>query len=126
MDFRNQGVQVVSYRYEPQWNPKKPKVPIDKDGNWLSYPGFDQESWEDVTPFWAVMRIDHMRTGRSSKVVILQDIETKKVYPMFVADLVKGIREGTMDVKGGDGEGYLAALWTASKRGANYGIKAVS
>lgn len=114
-------------RYDKVWNPKLPEMPVDADGNWLSYPGtWNHDTWEVIhQPFWAVMRIDGMRTGRSSKVVILEDIETKKSYPMFVADLVKGIREGALSVMSGDGEGYLSANWTGSKRGANYGIKAV-
>jgi hypothetical protein len=110
------------------WNPNLPMMPVDKDGNWLDYPhGYPRvDHWEPVhQPFWAVMRIDGMRTGRSSKKVILEDIKTKRRYPMFVADLVKSIQNGLVDVKSADGDGYLTALWTGSKRGANYGIKAV-
>jgi hypothetical protein len=59
-----------------------------------------------------------MRTGRSSKVIILVD-DMGKRYPMFVADLVKGIQEGTLEIAAGQ----ITATWTASKRGANYGIR---
>lgn len=110
----------------PTWDAKRPLVPVDKDGNWLHYPSYEHSDWEDVKPFWAVLRVDGLRTGRSAKYLILEDTVTNKQYPMFVSDLVKGIQQGALDVDGNGGEGYLTALWTASKRGANYGIKAVA
>ena len=107
---------------EPDWNPHRPQMPVDKDGNWISYPTYNQVGWETVSqPFYAEFEIDGMRTGRSSKVVVLKDIHTGKTYPMFVADLVKGIQHGHFTVAGAVISGY----WTGSKRGANYGIKAV-
>jgi hypothetical protein len=113
-------------RSDKVWNPKLPEMPVDDFGHWINYPTYGCK-WEVVhQPFWAVMKIDGMRTGRSSKIVILEDINTNKTYPMFVADLVKGIREGALDVKSLAGEGYLTANWTGSKRGANYGIRAVA
>lgn len=108
------------------WNPAVPEVPVDKDGNWIDYPGYGQHSWVTIhTPFWAVMEVDGMRTGRSSKKVILKDLKTGLYHPMFVVDLMDGIRKGALDVRSVDGEGYLTANWTGSKRGSNYGIKAV-
>jgi len=102
-------------------------MPTDQDGNWLSYPDYKHKGWETIhQPFWAVMKVTGMTTGRSSKVVDLQDINTGKKYPMFVADLIKGIQTGTLDIKSSNGEGYITANWTGSKRGSNYGIKAVS
>ena len=115
--------------YTRPWNPDKPEVPVDKNGNWLAYPDYRQETWEPVRPFFAVMTIDGMETGRSAKRVILKDDKGKK-YPMFVSDLIDGIKKGTFDVfseigGGSDGEGgRISSWWTASKRGANYGIKA--
>ena len=109
----------------PEWNPNKPQMPVDKDGNWLSYPTYSQVGWETVyQPFFAEFEVDSMRTGRSSKVVVLRDVHTEKTYPMFVADLVKGIQNGDFSVESGEG-GRLIGYWTGSKRGANYGIKAV-
>lgn len=112
----------------PDWNPHIPEMPVDKDGNWLNFPGYGQTGWEKVyQPFHAVMEIDGMRTGRSSKIVVLKDRATGKTYPMFVADLVKGIQTGAFEVTVGDDAdvGRITAWWTGSKRGANYGIKAV-
>jgi hypothetical protein len=104
------------------WNPKRPQMPVDKDGNWLNYPGYGHTAWETVEhPFYAEFEIDGIRTGRSSKIVVLKDRKTDKTYPMFVADLVKGIQHGHFTVAGAVISGY----WTGSKRGANYGIKAV-
>lgn len=90
----------------------------------MAYPGWDQGGWEAVKPFYARMTIDGMETGRSAKRVILVD-ENGRKYPMFVADLVKGIQKGTFEVHTTlDGEGIIEAWWTASKRGSNYGIAA--
>ena len=104
------------------WNPRKPEVPVDRNGDWMAYPGYGQQSWEPVRPFHARMTIDGMESGRSAKRVILKDDKGRK-YPMFVADLVKGIQMGTLEVHSGvDSPGTITAWWTASKRGANYGI----
>lgn len=105
------------------WNPRRPMVPVDKDGNWLAYPDFRTASWEAVRPFFAQLTIDGMETGRSAKRVIFKDANGKK-YPMFVADLVKGIQKGTFAITPTDGGGVVSAWWTATKRGANYGIQA--
>ncbi len=107
------------------WDPKNPVVPVDAQGNWMSYPSHGDQKWHAVTPFTAEMKIDSLQTGRSSKVVILKDERNGARYPMFIADLVKIIQEGKVDILSSNGEGYLTATWTASKRGANYGIKAV-
>lgn len=109
---------------EPVWNPKRPQMPLDKNGNWQNYGGYAC-GWETVhQPFYAEFEVDGMRTGRSSKIVVLRDRNTGRSYPMFVADLVKGIQHGDFEVSGGDG-GTISGWWTGSKRGANYGIKAV-
>lgn len=108
-------------RGEPEWKASKPQMPTDANGNWLNYP-YVTSLWETVEhPFYAEFEIDGMRTGRSSKIVVLKDRKTDKTYPMFVADLVKGIQHGHFTVAGAVISGY----WTGSKRGANYGIKAV-
>lgn len=103
------------------WDAKNPEVPVDKEGNWMSFLGWNQAGWLTVTPFRATLTVDSMRTGRSSKVVVLTD-DMGKSYPMFVADLVKGIQDGSLEIVAGQ----LTATWTVSKRGANYGIKAVT
>lgn len=113
-------------RGEPTWNPRRPQVPVDANGNWLAYPDWKHTGWEPVRPFYARMTIDGMETGRSAKRVILKDEKGRK-YPMFVADLVKGIQKGTFEVHTTlDGSGIIEAWWTASKRGANYGIQATN
>jgi hypothetical protein len=113
-------------RYDKVWNPNLPEMPVDKDGNWLSYPDYGQVGWEAVhQPFFATLKIEGMESGRSAKRVILRDINTEKKYPMFVADLIKCIQSGAVSVLGDGENGYLTANWTGSKRGANYGIKAV-
>jgi len=108
------------------WNPKAPEVPVDKDGNWQSYPySYGGGSWLSVVPFEADLLVDGMQTGRSSKLVILKNADTGTKYPMFVADMVAGIADGLFEVVSSNEGGMLRGKWTASKRGANYGIKAV-
>lgn len=108
------------------WNPNLPEVPVDENGNWMAYPSYSHSRWETIyLPFAATLRIKGMETGRSAKRVVLENIVSGTTYPMFIADLVKIIQEGAVEIKSVNGEGYLTALWTGSKRGANYGIKAV-
>jgi hypothetical protein len=110
----------------PEWNPRRPQVPVDEHGNWLAYPDWRHKGWEPVRPFHAIMEIDGMETGRSAKRVILKD-ENGKKYPMFVSDLIKGIQMGTFQVSSNtDSPGRIEAWWTASKRGSNYGIQATN
>ena len=116
----------MSRHNAPEWNPRKPMMPVDEDGNWLSYPYVGHARWEEVPrPFYAEFRIDGMRTGRSSKVVILKDIKGGFSAPMFVVDLVKGIQNGDFTVEQRADGGRIIGWWTGSKRGANYGIKAI-
>lgn len=103
----------------PKWNPKAPEMPIDKDGNWMHFPDYGLAGWEQVTPFDDDMKIDGMRSGRSAKYVILKSVATGRTYPMFVSDLVEFVRHGDIF------NGVLHGTWTGSKRGMNYGIKAV-
>lgn len=111
----------------PEWNPHRPQMPVDKDGNWISYPGYGHLGWQEIIePFYAEFVIDGMRTGRSSKVVILKDVKSGFSAPMFVADLVKGIQNGEFTVEQRADGGRIIGWWTGSKRGANYGIKAVT
>ena len=108
------------------WNPNLPEMPVDENGNWIDWAGYSHARWETVhQPFPASFEIDGMRTGRSSKKVILKDVETGRLYPMFVSDLVKGVQQGDFELSYENGAGRLSGLWTGSKRGANYGIKAV-
>lgn len=110
------------------WNPAVPEVPVDNNGNWMDYPGYNQRGWLKIhQPFYATMTIDGMRTGRSSKKVILVD-DKGVSYPMFVADLVKGIKNGSLEISTSENPkvgGMLTAWWTGSKMGANYGIRSV-
>ncbi len=114
---------------QPKWNAKAPEVPVDKDGNWLHYPDWyymrDGGGWQRVQPFDAVFRIKEIVSGRSAKYLTLEDINTGKKYPMFIADLVKIIQAGAVGVYAQNSEGVITGTWTASKRGANFGIKAV-
>ena len=112
------------------WNAKRPEVPVDRDGNWLHYPqrqyayvdgkytSFDIE-WKVVEPFWAHLEVVTLNTGRSAKYVTVKDVDRRITYPMFVSDLIDVIRYAKVE------NGRISALWTASKRGQNYGIKVV-
>lgn len=107
------------------WNPKEPTVPVDNNGNWLSYPDYRHKGWELVHPFYAELEILSMYHGRSAKGLNLRDVNTGKEYPMFIGDLVDALKNGTFSVEQTEEGGRLKGWWTASKRGANYGLKAV-
>src|SRR6185503_11626899 len=98
-------------------------APFDEDGNMISYP-MKRYEWVDgkyvnvhpcmqtVEPFPADMKVVGMEVGRSAKRLVLQDINTGKTYPLFVADIVKLLEGAT-----------LSGTWEACKRGQNYGIR---
>ena len=114
-----------------KWNPKHPQMPTDKDGNWQHFPMSTFERvgdqyvrhpnhWVIVQePFYAVLEIDRMNTGRSAKYATVRNVETGVTYPMFVSDLLDVIRYAEVS------EGQMRGTWTGSKRGQNYGIKIV-
>jgi hypothetical protein len=101
------------------WDSNAPEVPVDKNGNWISYPDYRSE-WKSVIPWRDEFVIDHMETGRSSKIVVLRSTFTDQTYPMFIADLVKFIQDSDRIE-----DGVLSGIWTACKRGMNYGIKEI-
>jgi len=100
------------------------EAPFDGDGNMVSYPGaqwvtrngrfvnLPKDSMRPVEPFTATMQVIGMETGRSAKRLVLMDVDTGKTYPLFVADIV-AILKGVP----------ITGVWSACKRGQNYGIK---
>lgn len=107
-------------RNAPKWNPKAPVVPVDKDGNWLTFPDWRFDRWEDVDPFYASLNIDGIYSGRSAKGLTLKD-DNGKEYSMFLTDLVEALKNPEVHVS----LGRIAGYWTAAKRGSNYGVKFV-
>lgn len=107
------------------------QVPVDGNGNWLSYAGGVAYTkpdgsrgyglfWSDEVTFEAVMKIDGMYTGYSAKGLQVRDIDTDKVYNMFVSDFIKAAPRYVIT------NGVFPKMeWTVSKRGNNYGIKPV-
>src|SRR5262245_22339486 len=94
------------------------EAPFDKDGNMVSWPG-DMTGWENyihadgekryrairaelapVEPFYAEMRVVGMETGRSAKRLVLEDVNTGKTYPLFVADIVKLLQQNNTVLSG--------------------------
>ncbi len=104
---------------EPTWNPNQPQVPVDADGNWLNYPDYRCKGWALVgSPWYDEFVIDHMEVGRSSKIIVLRPNLSDRAYPMFIKDLVEFIQNSDLIENG-----VIKGVWTASKRGKNYGIK---
>ena len=93
------------------------RVPIDANGNWQSYPYYSH-GWDYNTTITARMKIDGMYSGRSAKGIVLEDLLTGRKYHMFIADFVEAA-QSLIIVTGH----FEEMLWTASKRGTNYGIK---
>lgn len=105
------------------------QVPVDDEGNWLSYDGgfyshkanrFMYDLYTTDITFRAHMEIDGMYAGRSAKGLTVKDLYTGKEYNMFISDFINTVKHVTIQ----NGV-YHPMLWTASKRGSNYGIKPV-
>lgn len=99
-----------------EWNLKMPKVPVDDDGNWLSYAGYSTKM-QLIEPFKAVLVVESIHAGRSAKHIIVKNFDTGVRYPMFLPDFIDVTRRGVIY------GGIMSGIWTASKRGQNYGIK---
>ena len=93
------------------------RVPVDANGNWQSYPHYNS-GWDYNITITARMKVDGMYSGRSAKGIILEDLLTGKRYHMFIADFVQAAQN--LIITAGI---FEEMLWTASKRGTNYGIK---
>ena len=93
------------------------RVPVDKNGNWLSYDGWC-EGWDTNVKFSAQMEVVSLYSGRSAKGAVVKDVDTDKKYQVFMTDFIDAVR------------GHQVAYgvfpwmeWEACKRGANYGIR---
>src|SRR5688572_22695570 len=102
-------------------------VPFDAQGNLLHYARIDKFFKEDHPSiemrenrvFLASMELQpEIKRGRSAKYVMLKDVESGELYPMFVVDLVDAISRGT--VRQGI---FPATYWRVQKRGQNYGLR---
>ena len=99
----------------PPWDPKRPIVPVRPDGSIMSYPLHSSE-WREFEPFYARLELEGTRRGRSSLIFIWVDEQGRK-WPMFATDVADLITRGTIRA------GFATGLWTAAKRGANYGLR---
>lgn len=104
------------YNPTPGWDPKKPVVPIGSDGALVSYPNYGGE-WAELVPFDATLTLIDTARGRSS-LIFRWETEDGRRWPMFASDVADLIRRGSF----GEG-GTVTGTWTASKKGANYGLK---
>jgi len=97
------------------------KIPYDKDGNLLEYPGpwIKDVEYRDNVPFDATLHTTGYERGRSAVRVIMTDAETGAKYPMFISDYVDLVTSRTL-VKG-----LVHGTWVGVKKGSNYGLKAV-
>ena len=68
--------------------------------------------------FEATLKLGDMHTGRSAKWVHFEDPRTRRKFPMFIAEVLKLVREGVAQ-PGGIVDGRFRAV----KRGQNYGIE---
>ena len=85
------------------------------DGRMLDYAPryYEKVEMRDVEPWTSTMKIVGMESGRSAKHLVVEDEDGQR-YTMFVKDFIDMI-----------GEQPFTRRWAVSKRGQNYGIKAV-
>lgn len=104
------------------------QFPFDGEGNLQHYPsgwysGSNEAKnmvrhdpiWRENRIFHAHLTCDTMRSGRSAKYIIWEDMGTGLLYPMFIHDLVAGMKYITA--------GIMEADFTYCKRGQNYGLR---
>lgn len=80
-----------------------------------------QPEWRDNLPFHAMLQIDHIRTGRSAKYIILKPYNSpldQRTWPMFVSDLIDAACLGRILM-----EGVIQGPFMVAKRGENYGLR---
>jgi hypothetical protein len=80
-----------------------------------------EPEWRDNVPFSATLQLDHVRSGRSAKYVILtavNDLLDTRIFPMFVTDLLD-----TAIAQGITVGGIMDGRWMVAKRGQNYGLR---
>lgn len=97
-----------------KWDKDNPMVPFSENGNLAHYPSYRDE-FVPGTPFTAHMRFIGFQRGRSAAYALFEREDGRR-YPMFLTDLQKLLLSG----KAVSGE----YLWSYTKRGQTYGIKA--
>ena len=96
------------------------KIPFDKDGNMLEYPGYyGDTAWIDNEPFDCQLNVVGFERGRSAARVVLQCDTTGAKYPMFLSSFVEMTQQATVQ------HGSVVGRWIGCKKGQNYGIKLV-
>jgi hypothetical protein len=107
----------------PVWDAKNPIVPFDDNDNMLDFPLYGpNKRWEEFGHKGIrqlELKLDSYTRGRSSATFWWTD-EVGRRYPMFLTDLEDVIRNEKINF------GVVGGLWTATKRGQNFGIKRVS
>lgn len=105
------------------WNPLSPEVPVDSNGNWLSYPSYRNTVYEYAPNFSDTLKVIGYSRGRSSVTIDLQGSDGKK-YSMFISDFMDIMTGGIATITSTPDGVYFGATWQACKKGGNYGIKA--
>lgn len=101
-----------------KWNPDSPTVPLDADGNMVSYATYTAKL-HSFPNFVAPLQLRGVYRGRSAATIRWMD-DSGRSYPMFLTDLEHLLMNATVE------NGRTNMLeWKAVKRGQNYGIAMV-
>lgn len=112
------------------------KVPYCPQGNLMHHPGnptlaegSDTEmvyrevgEWRGNEPFEATLRLTGTERGRSAAFFRWEDVETGRVWPMFITDVSQLIHLAVHIEPGG----VISGKWFVVKRGQNYGLAMAS
>ncbi|KZM72183.1 hypothetical protein [Nocardia terpenica] len=96
--------------------------PVAADGNMRAYvSAWDRDiEWRENTPFTATLRVFDLTRGRSSIKYLFTDDSTGRQWEMFATDMLELLTSRTID------RGQIHGRWQVVKRGANYGLAAVT
>ena len=110
---------------QPVWDRKNPIAPFRPDGSLMHYPmrfGYGEKAedprWVKVIPWHDILTLWGIERGQSAARFIWRGTKGQK-YPMMMADMLILLETSTVRY------GVVEATWTVTKRGQNYGIKAV-
>ena len=93
------------------------KIPFDRNGNQMDYEGYGVGEMKDNFEFFDTLTFQSYGRGRSSVTFTMKRASTNTTVSMFVSDFA--------DIVGKMNHGHITGTFTFTKKGQNYGCKAV-
>lgn len=91
------------------------RIPYNKDGKPVVYPGWNDVEWRDNDPFEDTLTFSGFARGRSAARAVFKSKAMGCHVEMFLTTLA--------DVMSSMSEGKVTGRWQFEKRGKNFGIR---